>query len=91
MKQREIKVKLTLFLAGNSSNSVMAENNLKKFLASKSNINADIKKVNVNEKPQLALKKNILLAPALLIEMGKEEKVIFGNLSDDSVLNSILE
>ncbi len=84
------KLELILFIAGTGVNSIMAGENIKKILK-KHKIDEEVLKIiDVYINPEEALKYNIFLTPALLVNVDGKQNVIFGNLSDTKTVEEIL-
>jgi circadian clock protein KaiB len=81
---------LRLFIAGNAANSRIAHENLKRLQAKHPDCEFSIEIVDLNLKPELALEHGVFISPALQILEPKSGGIVYGNLSDDKVLEQAL-
>ena len=81
-------LRLTLYVAGNAPNSMMARANLERALASIENHTLTL--IDVFERPELALDDQVYVTP-MLIRDGPPPRIrLVGNLSDPNALLQIL-
>jgi circadian clock protein KaiB len=78
---------LRLFVAGNEANSALARAALEKICVDYLAGNCRVDIVDVLQDYEPALRENILVTPALVVQQAGVRSVIFGNLTDmDKVL-----
>jgi circadian clock protein KaiB len=76
-----------LFVANNEPNSAIARASLEKICSDYLAGNCSVEVIDVLKDFEPALKENILVTPALIVQRGGRRNVIFGNLTDiDKVL-----
>jgi circadian clock protein KaiB len=80
-----------LFVAGDEPNSALARAALEKICADYLAGNCRIEIVDVLQDFEPALKENILVTPALIVQRGERRNVIFGSLSDMDRVLTILQ
>ncbi len=81
---------LRLFVAGNAPNSRMAKANLERFCERLAGADVEIQVIDVLVDPQAAVEQGVFLTPALQILEPRPGRLVYGNLSDDDVLGSVL-
>jgi circadian clock protein KaiB len=81
---------LRLFVAGNEPNSALARASLERICADYLADNCRVDIVDVLQDFEPALKENILITPALVVEQAGRRHVIFGNLSDVEKVLTVL-
>lgn len=84
------RIILRLFVAGDAPHSRLAKANLQRFLERAAGSEFKIEVVNVLENPQIMLDLGIYLTPALQVIEPKPGGLVYGNLSDDETLRSLL-
>lgn len=84
-------LKLKLYIAGNSSNSLIALRNLKAICADEFSLdNHQIEVIDLFQQPHRALEDGVMLTPMLIVASSPPVSVI-GNLSDtQGVVNLIM-
>jgi circadian clock protein KaiB len=81
---------LRLFVAGNEPNSALARASLERICADYLADNCRMDIVDVLQDSEPALKENILVTPALVVEQAGRRNVIFGNLRDAEKVLAVL-
>lgn len=81
---------LRLFVAGDAPNSRMAKANLQRFCERLAGADVEIQVIDVLVDPQAAVEQGVFLTPALQIVEPRPGRLVYGNLSDDDVLGSVL-
>ncbi len=82
---------LRLFVAGNEPNSARAKASLERICADYLAGNCRLDVIDVLQDFEPALKENILVTPALIVEQAGRRNVIFGNLADVAKVLTVLE
>lgn len=82
---------MRLFVAGNEPNSALAKASLQRICADYLAGNCRLDIVDVLENFEPALKENILVTPALIVEQAGRRNVIFGNMTDVEKVLTVLE
>jgi circadian clock protein KaiB len=82
---------LRLFIAGNEPNSALARASLERICADYLAGNCRLDVIDVLQDFEPALKENILVTPALIVEQAGRRNVIFGNLTDVARVLTVLE
>lgn len=83
------KYQMRLFIAGNESNSVIAQKNIDEICSAHLQDSYKLEVIDVFDDFSAAIKENILVTPALVIDKPKKRK-IFGNLQEkDKVLTAL--
>ena len=86
----EEKIKLTLYVAGSTSQSERAIANIHRIVADLLTDNCEINIVDVLESPQTAERANVMATPTLIRELPTPERRAIGDLSDTKeVLKSL--
>jgi len=81
-------LRLRLFVAGQSPNSVAALRHLRKLLADYSSVTADLEIVDLLQEPERGMREGVLVTPTMIKLSPAPERRLVGNLSDiDSVLS----
>jgi len=81
---------MRLFVAGEETNSVIARAELSRICEEHLKGNCRIEVIDVLKDFRPALRENILVTPALIVERAQSRTVIFGNLTDkDKVLAAL--
>lgn len=80
-----------LFMAGKGANSQMALANLRHICRMHLNGRCTIKTIDVVKDFQAAVRENILITPALVVDSPLPRVVVLGNLSDRSKLLAALQ
>lgn len=83
-------LRLRLYVAGQSPNSVTARRNLEALLAEHPSHAASIDVVDVLERPDVAARASVLVTPTLIRVAPPPERRIIGNLSDVNALRAVL-
>lgn len=83
-------VRIRLFIAGESPNSVAAQRNLQSLLKANPSLSAELEVVDVLKDPELGLRANVLVTPMLVKSVPRGERRIIGNLNDTGALMSLL-
>jgi len=82
--------RMRLFLAGNSTNSRIARQNLEQLQTRVQGCSFEVEIVDVTEDSRTALENEIYLTPALQILEPGPRTTVFGNLSDSRTLEKLL-
>ncbi len=86
-RQKAERYEFRLFVANDEPNSTIAKVSLEKICSDYLAGNCSVEVVDVLKDFEPALKENILVTPALIVQRGGRRNVIFGNLTDiDRVL-----
>jgi circadian clock protein KaiB len=83
-------LRLKLYVAGDSPNSVAAVRHLRSLLSQYPTIRADLEIIDVLEHPEAGLKENILVTPTMLKVAPKPTRRIIGSLKDAVALRFAL-
>jgi circadian clock protein KaiB len=83
-------LRLRLYIAGRSPNSVIAANTLRTLLAEFSSLGVDLETVDVLREPERALRDGVLATPMLVKLEPAPERRILGNLSDRKTVLAVL-
>lgn len=83
------KYQMRLFIAGNESNSVIAQKNINEICVSNLKGKFQLEIIDVFKDFTAAIEENILVTPALIIDEPKKMK-IFGNLQETEKVLSAL-
>ena len=78
----QVQYVFRLFMAGKGPNSQKALANLRSICREYMNGNCKIKTIDVVKDFQSAVKENILITPALVVDSPRPRVVVLGNLSD---------
>jgi len=78
-----------LFIAGDAPNSRLARKNLKSLQAGLKGVNFKTEIIDVLKQPQLALRHGVYVTPALQVIQPEPGTLIFGNLSNQTVLKNL--
>jgi circadian clock protein KaiB len=89
-KPRPERYDLRLFVANDEPNSAIARASLEKICSDYLAGNCMVEIVDVLKDFEPALKENILVAPALIVQRGGRRDVIFGNLTDIDKVRTVL-
>jgi circadian clock protein KaiB len=89
-REKGNRIILRLFVAGDAPHSRLAKENLQRFRERAAGSEFKIEVVNVLENPQIMLDLGIYLTPALQVIEPKPGGLVYGNLSDDETLRSLL-
>lgn len=81
---------LRLFVAGNATNSRIARENLQRLQAKHPEHEFEIEIIDLTLQPEVALEHGVFISPALQILGPVSRGIIYGNLSDDKVLEQFL-
>ncbi len=81
---------LRLFVAGNAANSQIARENLERLKSRHSDCEFEVEVIDLNIDPEIALSQGIFISPALQVVDPPAGGVIYGNLSDERVLERVL-
>lgn len=88
-KHAKAVYQMRLFIAGDEPNSVIARKNIQQICSGHLNKNYTLQVIDVFEDFTEAIKENILVTPALVVDQPKKLK-IFGNLQEqDKVLAAL--
>ncbi|HNB36352.1 MAG TPA: circadian clock KaiB family protein [Anaerolineales bacterium] len=82
---------LRLFVAGNAANSQIARENLERLRARYPDYEFEVEVIDLNIDPEVALTHGIFISPALQVIDPPTGGVIYGNLSDERVLERVLK
>jgi circadian clock protein KaiB len=77
------RLKLTLYVAGQTPKSVAAIRNLKRIVAEHLEAQYEIEVIDLREQPQLAREHNIVAIPTLVRSLPIPVQKIIGDLSDE--------
>jgi circadian clock protein KaiB len=83
-------LRLKLYIAGDSPNSVAAVRHLRALLSEYPTMQADLEIIDVLEHPEAGLKENILVTPTMLKVSPKPTRRIIGSLKDAAALRAAL-
>jgi len=86
----EAPLRLRLYIAGDSPNSVRALGNLRAAMAELGRGLDDVETIDVLEKPERGLRDGVLVTPLLVRVSPLPERRVLGNLSDRAVLRGVL-
>lgn len=89
-KKEKAVYQMRLFIAGNEPNSIIAQKNIQQICSERLNKNYTLQVIDVFEGFTQAIKENILVTPALVVDQPKKLK-IFGNLQDQDKVLAALE
>ncbi|MGB3224098.1 MAG: circadian clock KaiB family protein [Desulforhopalus sp.] len=81
---------LRLFIAGEAPNSRIARENLRRLCERTAGSQFQVEIINVLEDPQIMLDLGIYLTPALQVIAPEPGGLVYGNLSDEEALRSLL-
>ncbi len=81
---------LRLFVAGNSTNSRIARENLERLQMKYPEHQFEIEIVDLNLQPEAALDQGVFISPALQIIEPNSGGIIYGNLSQEDILEKVL-
>lgn len=84
------RISLRLFVAGDARNSRMALENLRRFREKAVDREVCLEVVDVMKNPEIMLAHGIYLTPALQVLEPGSGGLIYGDLSDDKALQSLL-
>lgn len=87
--QHKTEFHARLFIAGDSPNSLIAKSNLERIKRCVGN-NCSVEIVDVLENPRAALEHSIFVTPALQIIKPEPGALVYGNLSNDNALRSLI-
>lgn len=87
---KKVKYQMRLFVAGDEPNSVIAKKNINKICSKLLNEQFKLDVIDVFQDFTTAIKENILVTPALVIDKPKKTK-IFGNLRETDKVLAALE
>ncbi|OHB64569.1 MAG: hypothetical protein A2Y76_11110 [Planctomycetes bacterium RBG_13_60_9] len=88
--RKPVRYDMRLFVAGDESNSVIAKASLRKICEQYLEGDCHVEVIDVLKDFRPALRENILVTPALIIQSGKGRTVIFGNLTNmDKILTAL--
>jgi circadian clock protein KaiB len=88
-KKGELRIRL--FVAGDSPNSLTARRNLHRLLSANPSVVVDLEIVDVLKEPEVGLRANVLVTPTLVRLASPGERRIIGNLNDTGALAALLE
>jgi circadian clock protein KaiB len=83
-------LRLRLYVAGESPNSVAAIRHLRAFLAGHPSRKVDLEIVDLMKHPELGVRDRVLVTPLMIKLAPAPERRIFGTLKDTDVLASVL-
>jgi len=83
-------LRIRLFIAGESPNSLAAQRNLQRVLKANPSLSAELEIVDVLKEPELGLRANVLVTPTLVKLTPPGERRIIGNLNDTGALVALL-
>lgn len=83
-------LRLCLYVAGDLPNSVAAERNLRRLLASCPSVRADLQVCDVLVEPERGLAAKVLATPTLVKSAPSPEVRVMGDLRDLTLLRSLL-
>jgi len=81
---------LRLYIAGNSTNSRIARENLEHLQAKYPQYEFIVEIIDLNLRPEIALEQGVFISPALQILEPIPGGIIYGNLSQEAVLEKVL-
>lgn len=84
------RIALRLFIAGDAPNSRLAKENLRRFCERTAGIHFELDVIDVLDNPQVMLDYGIYLTPALQIIEPSPGRLIYGNLSNEEALQTLL-
>lgn len=83
-------LRLCLYVAGDSPNSVAAERNLRRLLASYPTLTAELEIRDVLIDPEAGLRARVIATPTLLKVAPEPERRVLGDLHDLDLLRDVL-
>lgn len=89
-KITENPVKFTIFIYGQSLNSIRVQENIRKFCIEMVKENYQIEVVDLAKEPERAVEHNILAVPTTIVEAGGSRIKLIGTLQDLEKLSEIL-
>jgi len=89
-RQKSKHFALRLYVTGNAANSLIAHENLRRLQAKHPDCDFNIEVIDVNQKPEMALEYGVFISPALQIVEPDFGGIVYGNLSEDRVLEQAL-
>lgn len=81
---------LRLFVAGNATNSRIARENLERLQAKFPEYDFVIEIIDLNQQPEMGLDQGIFISPALQILEPFTGGIVYGNLSQEAILEKVL-
>jgi len=84
------RIVLRLFISGDAPNSRLAKENLRRFCERAAGIHFELEVIDVLDNPQVMLDYGIYLTPALQIIEPGPGRLIYGNLSNEEALQTLL-
>ena len=87
---KKTRYSLRLFVAGNATNSRIARENLERLQAKYPQYEFEVEIIDLNVRPETALEQGVFISPALQILGPLTRGIIYGNLSEDRVLEQVL-
>lgn len=84
------KIVLRLFIAGDAPNSRLAKENLRRFCERAAGIHFELEIIDVLDNPQVMQDCGIYLTPAFQIIEPGPGRLIYGNLSNEEALQTLL-
>lgn len=88
--QESVPLRLCLYIAGDSPNSVAAERNLRRLLATYPGLSANLQIRDVLVDPELGLAAKVLATPTLVKLEPLPEARVMGDLRDVDLLRRVL-
>ena len=85
-QMRDASLRLRLYVAGSSPNSVAATANLRALLEEVTDIDADVEIVDVLTDPERGLRDGVIVTPMLVRVHPAPERRLLGNLRDRGAL-----
>jgi circadian clock protein KaiB len=88
---KKSELRILLFVAGDSPNSVTARRNLQRLFKANPSVVVELEIVDVLKEPEAGIRANVLVTPTLVRLTSLGEHRIIGNLNDTGALASLLE
>jgi circadian clock protein KaiB len=89
-RAQNMRFALRLFVSGNATNSRIARENLERLQSKYAEYEFATEIVDVNFRPEMALEHGVFISPALQILEPPSGGIIYGNLSDEKILEQML-
>lgn len=87
---KKTRYALRLFVVGEGANSRAAQENLKRLQTKHPNCEFAIEIIDLDREPEMALAHGIFISPALQILEPKSGGIVYGNLSEEKILQQAL-
>lgn len=87
---KKTRYALRLYVAGNAPNSRIARDNLKRLQARYPEYEFAVEVIDLYQNPGLALEHGVFVSPALQILEPGSGSIVYGNLSEERILEQAL-